>query len=79
MLAACFGYVVLVGASDWEDPDGGTGTPLDERLQELGCELDTLMSDVEQFRTEHRANGTSPDRSLASLEAGQVRPRPRAP
>jgi hypothetical protein len=54
-LAARFGYVVLVGASDWDAPHRATQDSLDERLKELNHELVRLLSDVGQLQTGRNA------------------------
>jgi hypothetical protein len=51
LLAARFGYAVLVGASDWDALNRATQVPLEEHLKELNHELVRLLSDIEQLET----------------------------
>lgn len=48
LLAARYGYVVLVEAPD-RAPHDATKVPLSEQLTELNRQLETLLSDVEQL------------------------------
>lgn len=49
LLAARYGYVVLVGTPDWENLDSASKAFMNTRLKELSCALEALLSEVEQL------------------------------
>ncbi len=53
LLAARYGYVVLVGTPDWENLDSASKASM---LKELNCDLATLLSEFEQLGTDSGAH-----------------------